>query len=162
MKKRLLVMALAIVFCVAGCSKEEQKILQSVSVTEEALQSDDTGSSLDAYMASVKEQSDHIKEFLEHDAMTQADMNVKSQELYELWDDALNYLWDELKGSLPEEEFAVLRENQRTWIADKEKAMEEAGKEVEGGSMYALVVNMEAANLTEARVYEFYEMLKEK
>ena len=46
------------------------------------------------------------------------------------------------------------------WIAEKEKAVEEAGKEVEGGSMYSLVVNMKAAELTEERVYELYELLK--
>ena len=31
---------------------------------------------------------------------------MKSQELYELWDNALNYLLDELESSLSEEEFS--------------------------------------------------------
>ena len=45
----------------------------------------------------LEEQSDAIRYFLENEAMTQSDMNVKSQELYTLWDDALNYLWGELQ-----------------------------------------------------------------
>ena len=105
-------------------------------------------------MASLKEQSDSIKSYLENEATTQQDMNEKSQELYKLWDDALNYLWGELKNKLPEDEFAKLLDEQRTWVADKEAAVEEAGKEVEGGSMYPLVVNSESAKLTEERVYE--------
>jgi len=51
-------------------------------------------------------------------------------------------------------------DEQRTWIAEKEKAIEEVGKEVEGGSMYSLIVNTEAARITEERVYELYEFLK--
>ena len=86
-------------------------------------------------------------------------MNVKAQELYELWDDALNDIWGKLKQSLPEDEFSKLLDEQRKWITDKEKSMEEAGKEYEGGSIYALVVNMEAAKITEARVYELYKLL---
>lgn len=52
---------------------------------------------VESYMSSLKEQSDAIRYFLENEAMTQSDMNVKSQELYTLWDDALNYLWGELQ-----------------------------------------------------------------
>ena len=72
----------------------------------------------------------------------------------------MNTLWAELKEQLPEEEFAELLDEQRTWIAEKEQSMLDAGKEVEGGSVYSLVVNMKAAEITEARVYELYELLK--
>ena len=112
------------------------------------------------YMASIEEQSDNIKDFLENDAMTQLDMNEKTQELYELWDGALNDMWSELKDTLSEEEFEKLRNEQRTWISNKEKLVEEVGKEYEGGSMYSMVVNGEAAEITEKRVYELYVLLK--
>lgn len=115
---------------------------------------------LESYMASIEEQSDAIKDFLENEAMTQAEMNEKSQELYMLWDGALNYLWGELKNVLSEDEFEDLREKQRTWISEKEEAVEEAGKEFEGGTMYSMVVNSEAAKITEARAYELYELVK--
>lgn len=112
-------------------------------------------------IASVEEQSKSIKTFLENDALTQADMNMKSQELYELWDEALNYLWGELKSSLSQEKFEKLLDEQRIWIVEKEKTIKEVGKEVEGGSLYSLIINSEAAKLTEERVYELYELLKE-
>lgn len=115
---------------------------------------------INAYMVNVEEQSNSIKKFLEYDALTQLDMNMKSQELYEIWDDALNYLLGELKNKLSEEEFAKLQDEQNIWSEEKEKAIDESKKEVEGGSMYSLVVNSEAARITEKRVYELYELLK--
>ena len=112
------------------------------------------------YMADIEAQSDAIKKSLAEDALTQLDMNMKSKELYDLWDGALNFLWGELKAALPEDEFAALTDAQLKWIADKEQAVEEAGKPYEGGSIYALIVNDEAAHITQERVYELYEMLR--
>ena len=111
------------------------------------------------YIASVEAQSDAIKKSLTEDALTQLDMNMKSGELYDLWDGALNYLWGELKNTLPEDEFAALTDEQLQWIADKEKRVEEVGKDYEGGSIYALIVNDEAARITQERVYELYGLL---
>ena len=172
MKKLVLMLVLGIAIFVAGCGNEDTKSTHESQTMEDTNITRDTEaesqteaeqndiSSYDDYMTSIMKQSDIIKASLEQDTLTQMDMNLKSQELYELWDDALNYLWGELKDSLPEEEFSKLLDNQRIWIAEKEKSVEEAGKEVEGGSLYSLVVNMEAAKITEERVYELYELLK--
>jgi uncharacterized protein YecT (DUF1311 family) len=116
-------------------------------------------SGIDDYISSVEERSDAIKDCLENEVLTQSEMNEKSKELYDLWDGALNYLWAELKKGLPEEDFNILLDEQRMWIADKEAAVEAAGSEVEGGSMYPLVVNSVAAQITEERVYELMEWL---
>ena len=172
MKKLVLMLVLGIAIFVAGCGNDDAKTphesqpmedsniirdTESESMTETE---EDDSSNYDDYMTSIKKQSDIIKASLELDTLTQMDMNLKSQELYKLWDDALNYLWGELKDSLPEEKFSKLLDEQRIWIAEKEKSVEKAGKEVEGGSMYPLVVNMEAAKITEERVYVLYEILK--
>ncbi len=131
------------------------------NVTEQnGFSSYDTSDRIDDMMAATEEWALTIRASLENDTLTQADMNVKAMELYETWDAALNTLWAELKDQMSEEEFEELLNEQRAWIAEKEQAVKEAGKEVEGGSLYALVVNMEAANITEERVYELYEMLK--
>ena len=122
----------------------------------------DISGRIDDMMAATEEWALTVKASLENDQLTQADMNTKSKELYDIWDDALNTLWAELKDTLPKDEYEVLLEEQRAWISAKEKAVEEAGKEVEGGSMYSLVVNSKAAELTEERVYELYEILKGK
>lgn len=166
MKKIGLMLVLGIAIFVVGCGNEDKKAPHESQTVEESNTAMDTeteqndNSNYDDYMTSVVERSDNIKASLEQDALTQTDLNLKSQELYELWDGALNYLWSELKESLPEEEFSTLLDAQRIWIAEKEKSVEEAGKEVEGGSMHPLVVNMEAARITEERVYELYELLK--
>lgn len=121
----------------------------------------DTNDELDEYMASLEAQAADIKAALEQ-AQSQSEMNQKAHELYVLWDDALNELWGKLQDSLPEDEFDELLDEQIQWIEDKENAVEEAGKEVEGGSMYPLITNSEAAEITEERVYEFYELLKQQ
>ena len=183
-KKRMLILLLAVVFVTAGCgSKEEEPKEEAVKeefveeesepaeeeetvpeeeeeAAEETMPAENEQNGVYDYMASVEEKSDAIKYALENEAVTQIDMNEKSKELYELWDAALNHLWGELKAGLSEDEFAVLLDEQRDWIAEKERAVEEAGKEVEGGSMYSMVVNSKAAELTEARVYEIYALLK--
>ena len=120
-----------------------------------------TNDELDDYMASLEAQSDAIKAALEQ-AQSQSEMNQKAQELYVLWDDALNDLWGKLRDSLPEDEFDKLLDEQIQWIEDKENAVEEAGREYENGSLYPLVTNSEAADITEQRVYELYELLKQQ
>ena len=112
------------------------------------------------YLTYAKEKSDAIKASLENDPLTQTDMNQKSQELRELWDAALTSILDEARAVMPEMGWNALSEEQTAWAKSVEKAVQAAGKELEGGSMYALVVNMEEASLTEARVYEIFEMLK--
>ena len=156
MKKRIIATLLMISLAAIGLMGCQNELAHEKESADEQESSVDLGS----YMASIEEQSDDIKYFLDNEAMTQIDMNVKSQELYELWDGALNYLWGELKNRLSEEEFEELRDEQRTWITEKEESVKEAGKEYEGGSMYLSVVNMEAAGITEERVYELYELLK--
>jgi len=159
MKKRTLILALLMAIFMVGCGNKDIKETNG-SQTMNSEQGYDTQiSELDNYMTSIKKESDSIKKSLENEELTQTEMNIKSQELYDLWDGALNDLWDKLQYNLSEEEFSKLLDEQRTWIAEKEKFVEEAGKEVEGGSLYSLVVNMEAAKITEERVYELYELL---
>ena len=182
MKKSVLALLLGVAILAVGCGKQdvdapnESQIVEDsntvmdtendseINADTESKQDEvsnvDTGKKLDDYMTSLKEQSDNIKTSLEQEALTQTDMNIKAQELYSLWDDALNYLWDELKAKLSDEYFSKLLDEQRKWISEKEKAVEEVGKEVEGGSLYSFVINMKAAEITEVRVYELYELLK--
>lgn len=162
MNNIIFMLILTIAFFVTGCENEDTKSLL-IDTGEKSFLIENINSenkNLDDYMTSAKERSDIIKNSLENDTLTQTDMNIKSQELYELWDEALNYLWGKLKNSLSEEDFIKLKDKQRIWITEKEKAIEESGKEFEGGSIYSLVVNSEATKITEERVYELYELLK--
>ena len=155
MKKRVLMVLMAMVVMAAGCTAKQEN-----SNAEQSAEQGYDISKVDEYMTSVEEKSDILKTSLEQDELTQADMNLKSQELYELWDGALNYIWGELEATLPEDVFADLQEEQLEWIEEKENAVEEIGKDFENGSLYTLVVNSEAADITEERTYELYELLK--
>ena len=109
-------------------------------------------------IAVLTEWAKSLNELLANENLTQQEMNEASAELYATWDSALNILWKELKEEMPEDEFGKLLDEQREWIKDKETAVVKAGAGFEGGSMYSLIVNMEAANITEKRVYELYEI----
>ena len=177
--KRFLLIILTVVLFITGCAVEEDSIPETrvteptvteTTVTEmapaaatentdaEATMPD--GQPLDAYMASLEKQAKVIREALEHEAVTQPEMNQKSQELYDLWDGALNDLWAAVKSTLPEDEFLILLDEQRLWIAEKEEAVKKAGEGYEAGSIYYLIVNTEAAQITEERVYELLALLQ--
>lgn len=155
MKKRLWMLLLAVLMAWAGCLSGTAETVQTPFSRE------DTVSNWEAYMTYVKEQADRIRASLEQDALTQLEMNEKSHELCALWDEALSVIWDALKLKLPEEELTELQEDQNLWMNEREKAVQEAGREVEGGSLYALVVSGTAAGITEERVCELYEMLQQ-
>lgn len=111
-------------------------------------------------IAYAEEQSDAIDGYIMYEAMTQADMNVKNQEKYELWDGVLNKLWEALKQTLDAESMDALTQEQLDWIAMKEAAVKEAAAEYEGGSLYPTVRDSKAAQLTRTRVYELIKLFE--
>lgn len=132
--------------CLTGCQKKDDSAADKAELAN--------------YLASVEAQSNALKASLENDPLPQVDLNMKSEELRQLWDAALTMMLDKAKSVLPKAEWTALTEAQNAWTAATETAVVAAGKDWEGGSMYPLVVNMEAARLTEARVYEIYGMLR--
>ena len=115
------------------------------------------------YVENTEKAAKELEDSLQNDSLSQGDMNEKSQELYEDWDDALNHIWYELKvkGVLTEDAMAKLLDEQRAWIKDKEAAVQEAGKEAEGGSLQPLLENTEAAKWTRERTYKLLNILLE-
>ena len=114
----------------------------------------------------LKETVDFTEEWVEslessimNDNLSQAEINEKSQLMYEFWDGQLNKAWRILKENLDADTMKVLTQEQLDWIAMKEASMKEAGAEVEGGSMYSMVVNQRGAELTKERVYELMEIV---
>ena len=140
--------------------QEEQELSNKNGNIENSIEGYDIAK-LDKYMAEVEEKASIVQKSLENDELSQTDMNMKSQELYELWDKALNYLWEELQNNLPEDQFEGLKEEQIRWISKKEAEVKEAGQEFTGGSLHTLVVNSEAARITKERVYILLSLLKD-
>ncbi len=136
---------------------EETAAANTEAQTEPAV----TDDSREDYLAAIEEQSNQIKERLQQDTLKQSEMNQLVQQLYELWNGVLNDLWGKLQDSLPEEEFDKLLDEQLQWIEDKENTVKEAGKDYEGGSLYPLITISEAADITQQRVYELYELWKQ-
>lgn len=191
MKKSILIWLLVIAIVASGCAASNNSVLETSNVTTpvtteelateagtettEAPVTEQTDAATteaetepaltddvpDDYLALVEEQSNLLKAALQQDTLKQSEMNMLSQQLYELWDGVLNDLWSKLQSSLPDEAFDKLLDEQIQWIEDKEAAIEEAGKDFAGGSLYPLITNGEAAAITEARVYELYELWKQ-
>ncbi len=107
-------------------------------------------------VAAAQEQDAQLK-----NAMTQADMNVEAYDRYALWDGLLNQIWQVLMNRMTGEEKQALISEELAWIAEKEAAILEAGKEVEGGTLYPAVTNAAAANWTRERVYVLMTLLEE-
>ena len=105
----------------------------------------------------TQSRSDEIHKEIDDGYLDQQTMNAMMREDYENWDLLLNQIWSYLKDTLDEEEMSALSERQKDWVVRKEKAVEEAGKEMEGGSMQPFLEAGEAAFWTKTKVKELME-----
>ena len=129
---------------------------------EQGFSSFDIMDSLEQSLAYREKEAAALEDTIMKDPnLTQADLNEKSHLMYQIWDTTLNEIWEILKRNLNEEDMSSLTKEQLDWIAMKEASMKDAGKEVEGGSLYGMVVNQRGAELTKERVYELLEIVKE-
>lgn len=116
--------------------------------------------SIESELQKIEEKAAAMQEDLSSGELTQQEMNTLSLQLYQLWDNELNSIWSRLKETLDEDTMTTLTQEERDWIKTKDSAVEEAGKDAEGGSLQPLLVNDKAAELTRNRVYELAEYLK--
>lgn len=110
-------------------------------------------------MSTQEARAAELSHSINFDNLSQTEMNDKSAELYEVWDFALNSLWNTLKKTLNEEEMAKLTIEEREWVEMKEQAVKESGAQFEGSSIYPLIVNLKAAELTQERVYKLLQLM---
>lgn len=115
--------------------------------------------SLEERISSIEGEAASLEASIQNDVLTQMEYNEKTKELYDLWDAALNDVWNVLKQTQDEETMSALTVEEREWIAAKEQAVADAGAEYEGGSIQPMIVNQKAAELTKERVYELLEHL---
>lgn len=144
-------------------SKESSEM---VSESTEELQTEDDNQISQAMIDDVKQMMStqealaaELSHSINFDNLSQAELNDKSAELYEVWDFALNSLWNTLKKTLSEEEMNALTIEEREWVEMKEQAVKESGAQFEGGSIYPLIVNLKAVELTKERVYELLQLI---
>ena len=176
MNSKLASMVAAAALCLSGCGAEptiptenstiEESVSEMATVESEmaTVESESTNVQIDYDVQKVLEEAEQEatalqKKLQEDPSLTQADMNMLSMEIYQVWDDVLNDLWKNLKVILDEDTMSDLLVEQRAWIAEKEAEVKQAGEEVGGGSLAPLVANQKAAELTRARVYELASYL---
>ena len=128
-----------------------------VTVNDETTTSD---VSIESELQKIEEKAAAMQEDLSSGELAQQEMNTLSLRLYQLWDNELNSIWSRLKETLDEDTMTTLTQEERDWIKTKDSAVEEAGKDAEGGSLQPLLENDKAAELTRDRVYELAEYLK--
>ena len=101
-----------------------------------------------------------LEERLQKENLTQEEMNELSAELYKAWDDQLNITWKQMKQTLDADTMETIKQEQREWIKDRDRLIQEAGKGYEGGSIQQMLMNTEGAELTRERVYDLFEYLR--
>lgn len=147
-------------FCDSMVLQEQPFHALNNEAQQQGFTSCDIGESIQNRLTYMEEQSDALERDIQENAsLTQADLNVKSQELYDMWDSMLNEVWETLKQTQDAETMEKLNVQEREWIAWKERQIREAGEEFEGGSLQPMVCAQRAAELTRERVYELIAVL---
>ena len=93
-------------------------------------------------------------------AQTQTDLNQLAGQKFQVWDNELNSVWKRLEGTLSKDAMERLRAEERTWIAQKEKAMQQEAAAYGSGSMASMAYAEKGTELTRARVYVLAEYLR--
>lgn len=93
-------------------------------------------------------------------ATTQSELNTESYNVYVKWDSLLNEVYQYLKANLNSDDFSVLEAEEVDWIKEKEKGMEEAAAEWEGGSGEPLARNSAGIKYTSERCYYLISFVK--
>ncbi|WP_340023519.1 lysozyme inhibitor LprI family protein [Paenibacillus sp. FSL K6-1096] len=86
------------------------------------------------------------------------DMKEAASKEHERWDKALNEIYQALQKQLPESEMAALKEEQLSWIKERDKAAEEAAAKYKGGTMEGLEYAATLASVTKDRCYKLVEL----
>lgn len=83
-----------------------------------------------------------------------AEMNQAMSQIYQWWDDELNYIYQVLKSTMTDSEFQELKKEELEWIDYRDEYAKTAGKEFEGGTAQGYVITDAKAEATKERVYE--------
>ena len=93
-------------------------------------------------------------------AQTQTELNELAGQKFQVWDNELNSVWKRLENTLSKDAMDRLRAEERTWISQKEKAMQQEAAAFGGGSMASMAYAEKGTELTRARVYVLAEYLR--
>lgn len=104
----------------------------------------------------VEDMSRKLEEELENNELTEYDTEQIQIEIYQLWDDELNYLWKYLKETVDEQTMQKLLLEQREWIEKKEQTIQTLQNNDGESLTYPY-----QAEITRKRIYELTEYIQE-
>src|SRR5690606_2563462 len=84
---------------------------------------------------------------------TVAELEKQEAKRYEKWDAELNEIYRLLEGQLSSDEMEQLREEQRSWIKERDEIAKESSEKYKGGSTEALEYVATQAELTRERCF---------
>jgi len=128
----------------------------------------ETGGAL--LVETVTESADYYRRLSEIDAKLRAKMEDSStknsadrqavaDEMLRFWDDELNDVYRKLRESLDEEDFYVLRDEERAWLRERDEAASAAAAaENTNSGLQSLAYTCSLAESTRVRVYELAEL----
>lgn len=177
MKKGLIVLTIigCISFCLVGCTgkdsvdepngsvineKTEAMVLQDQE-SETEINIDKSGDKVATVSEEIGSVEAAYQEILSRDTTNynQVEMNEECYEKYELWDNELNSLWEQIKETLDESAYESLLDEQREWLERKKLHVRACGSEAFGGSMQPMLESSGASDMTRVRCYQLAKVL---
>ena len=113
-------------------------------------------------LISARDESGELEQQLQDATLSQEERETKAEELYQVWDNELNEVWDALNRLLSPEDMEVLTAEELEWIAWKEEQLARTGEEAGGGSLAIMLQAQRAAELTRERSMCCWNILHEK
>lgn len=178
--KRIISFCLAILFCIGICvlsacnnNNNSQEISSSTNKQETQNSSVETkaptveSTSVPTIDTSEKkeyflEKLDYLEDYsrtLQSSANSQTEMSKASKEIYDKYDELLNEVYSYLKEVMPEDKFSKIESDEKGWVIRRDEAIEEAGKQYAGGTMYGMVRSSAGAEETKKRINELLDFL---
>ncbi len=108
----------------------------------------------DKYLKRLKELEKKTDNMRLNSGQTMVDMSCTGVEIYELWDDELNVIYQEIRSYMSESQREALKQEERAWLKYRDETAEEDGAEYRGGSMEGLARSSSSAESTRKRCYE--------
>ena len=117
---------------------------------------------VDAKIAAAKSEADVIKKKLTEDgSLTQTEMNQLATELYTIWDNTMNDMYNVLKDTISKNVKESFVAYQESWVEEREMEIKKIQIEYKNGSMATMAAMMKAAEMTEERVNSLKEYFSE-
>ena len=109
------------------------------------------GTAKQEYTERYKKLNKKCKKKFEWD-LPQQEMNQNAYKEYCLWDDELNYIYNDIFPKLNDEQKKELTASELKWIEKKEKKAKVEASTNEGGSLYPLIYYTTLTRLTKKRI----------